>query len=112
MTKNLKFRRLILASVISVGVNLVWLGLDIVLTSQKYPSGRLRKIVETLGTPGGDFGDWVGPKGHDVGPFLSTFLITIVSSWLFYAVVAWLGLTGVSWLRTKTLTKNTENSPL
>ena len=101
MTKNPQLRRAAIALVISGAINIVWLGLDALTDSQKYPYSRGAKIVSVLGAPGGTIADWFAPPGHDAAHFIGGALIAIMSSLLLYAVLAWTILSLLVWWRSR-----------
>ena len=55
----------------------------------RYPASIVVKVSEILAAPGTKFADWVIPTGHDALYFVGGFVVSILSSVLFYAALAW-----------------------
>jgi hypothetical protein len=93
MTKNPQIRRIVIALLTSAALNGILLVLDSFTDTQRRSQSLAFRIVEILYAPSGTFAEWLVPAGHDAAHILGAIVVSIVSSFTFYAIFIWVILT-------------------
>jgi len=101
MTMNSR-RRALTAFYISLFLHVILLVLGVATSRQDNRTSWSAKIVNMLGSPGGEFGDWLAPPGHGAAHFVGGFLLAVGFSFVFYAVLAWVIISLPTWWRERT----------
>jgi hypothetical protein len=99
MTKNPQLRRILVALLISVALNVVLIASGPL--AEHHPVSVTSRVLDLLGKPAAAFTQWLVPAGHDAVHVLGAIAVSAVSSVAFYGVLAWVVLTAWAWRGTR-----------